>query len=82
MMTMEILIEQAESAQRPESTRRRYTSTQRWLRAAKVLRTKGWSWGEIYEWLKSKGEPVQRKKHTFIASMSRSFRRWEGEAAV
>lgn len=73
-MTLEELMTEAGRAELPRS---QYTRTKRWLPVVDVLRAKGWGWGEIYDWLKSRGEVVQRRRHTFIASMSRRHRLWK-----
>ena len=50
-------------------------NTDRWLPAAQVLRAKGMTWLQIWEWMKEEGEPVHEDASTFISALSKRYRR-------
>ena len=67
------LLEKAQRAKRGIPGR---VSTEKWLPAVHVLRSKNWSWSEIYNWLKTEGEAVQECEISFISAMSLRYRNW------
>lgn len=66
------LLERARGAEKVTPSR---CNTERWMPTVDLLRRKGWSYCEIYAWLKAQGEPVQKCRSSFISAVSRRYRR-------
>jgi hypothetical protein len=72
-MTIDKLVKAARSA---PPANRRVRCTDRWMPVVKELRAKNYTYADIWQWLKDRGQDVHANPRVFASAASRRFRNW------